>query len=399
MTNRELLCFVNKFRQLMSAGNSAKLVMDCESGCVRVILDVILQPANHPHQQPHHQAQAQRRAACPARQRRRVRRAQAREAAAHQAETEQVRPAIHAAVQGADSHYHPHPGLGGGGVVSHPPPGPDGGGAVPHPPLGPGGGGAVPNPPQHLSVHSTQDPFQAEEALHHHHLHQAGEVYHLPHQAAEVRHQYASHQAEEVQHHQHPHQAEEVRPNHPPHQAEEVQHQHPPYQAEEAINHHDVIPPLGGSAAESFPPPSYRTSPKEVFPPAAVPLLQPGHYQEDDAQGDVEAPHVHLQVQPDHHLPYPPLSHPSVSPPCPAYCHPQSQQLSALMMPAGQQSVDQGELDSDQKKKKRRRKKRKSKSKTDETEFDDEIIPGGPGTPTVVMKGWGALLAYGKLTE
>jgi hypothetical protein len=57
------------------------------------------------------------------------------------------------------------------------------------------------------------------------------------------------------------------------------------------------------------------------------------------------------------------------------------------MMPAGQQSVDQGELDSDQKKKKRRRKKRKSKSKTDETEFDDEIIPGGPGTPTVVMKG------------
>ena len=81
MTDRELLCFVNKFRQLMSAGNSAKLVMDCESGCVRVILDVILQPANHPHQQPHHQAQAQRRAACPARQRRRVRRAQAREAA------------------------------------------------------------------------------------------------------------------------------------------------------------------------------------------------------------------------------------------------------------------------------------------------------------------------------
>ena len=68
-----------------------------------------------------------------------------------------------------------------------------------------------------------------------------------------------------------------------------------------------------------------------------------------------------------------------------------------MMTPAGQQSVDQGELDSDQRVKKRK-KKRKSKSKKDEVEFDDEIIPGGPGTPTVVMKGWGALLTYGKLT-
>ena len=61
------------------------------------------------------------------------------------------------------------------------------------------------------------------------------------------------------------------------------------------------------------------------------------------------------------------------------------------MTPAGQQSVDQGELDSDQRKKKRK-KKRKSKSKKDEAEFDDEIIL------TVVMKGWGALSAYDNLS-
>mgnify|MGYP001199541021 CR=1 FL=1 len=81
MTNREILCFVNKFRQLMSDGNMAKLVMDCQSGCARVNLEVMFQPGHHPHpqeqQQPHHQGY-RRGAAGPARNRR----AQAREAAA-----------------------------------------------------------------------------------------------------------------------------------------------------------------------------------------------------------------------------------------------------------------------------------------------------------------------------
>ena len=85
MTNKEILCFVNKFRQLMSDGNMAKLVMDCQSGCARVNLEVIFQPGHHPHpqeqQKPHHQGY-KRGAAGPACHRRRVRRVQAREAAA-----------------------------------------------------------------------------------------------------------------------------------------------------------------------------------------------------------------------------------------------------------------------------------------------------------------------------
>ena len=97
MTDRELMCFVNKFRQLLSAGNIAKLVIDCESGCARVNLKAVFQPAHHPHQQqqPQYQAQVQQRAAGPAQQSRRVHRAQAREAAAHQANKEKVRPDIH----------------------------------------------------------------------------------------------------------------------------------------------------------------------------------------------------------------------------------------------------------------------------------------------------------------
>ena len=51
MTDRELLCFVKKFRQLLSDGNMAKLVMECESGCVRVNFQVHFQPAYHPHPQ------------------------------------------------------------------------------------------------------------------------------------------------------------------------------------------------------------------------------------------------------------------------------------------------------------------------------------------------------------
>ena len=92
MTDRDLLSFVNKFKQLLNDGKMAKLVMDCEAGCVRVNLEVFFQPAHHPlhreQQQPHHQVH--KRAAGPARQRRRVRRAQAREAA-DQAGREQER--------------------------------------------------------------------------------------------------------------------------------------------------------------------------------------------------------------------------------------------------------------------------------------------------------------------
>jgi len=64
------------------------------------------------------------------------------------------------------------------------------------------------------------------------------------------------------------------------------------------------------------------------------------------------------------------------------------------MTPEGHQTVGQGEQS-----KKKRKKKRKRKSKPDETEYEDEIIPGDPstGTPTVILKGWGALRAFGKL--
>ena len=95
MTDREVMSFVNKFRQLLSSGKMAKLKMDCESGCARVNLEVIFQPSHCPQpqeqQQPCRQAQVLRRtAAGPARQRRRLRRALAREAAV-QAASEQVR--------------------------------------------------------------------------------------------------------------------------------------------------------------------------------------------------------------------------------------------------------------------------------------------------------------------
>ena len=95
----------------------------------------------------------------------------------------------------------------------------------------------------------------------------------------------------------------------------------------------------------------------------------PAHYQDDDDA----SPHL------CHPLPYPPLSTPSV----------------AVRTPAGQQYADQGELHSDHKKMKKRKSKGK-KAMKDEAETDDFIVPGGPGTPTVVMKGWGALEALMK---
>ena len=37
--------------------------------------------------------------------------------------------------------------------------------------------------------------------------------------------------------------------------------------------------------------------------------------------------------------------------------------------------------------------KRKHRGREDEVGPDDRVMPGGPGTPTVVMKGWDALEA------
>ena len=90
MTDRELWSFVTKYRQLLSAGKTAKLVMESHLGCARVNLEVFLNPANHPQEQQHHhrhQARVHRRAAGGlARVRRRDRRAQDRQAAAAAAE-------------------------------------------------------------------------------------------------------------------------------------------------------------------------------------------------------------------------------------------------------------------------------------------------------------------------
>ena len=185
-----------------------------------------------------------------------------------------------------------------------------------------------------------------------------------------------------------------INPQHLAGEAVQYPHQQVSHAPGGAVHH--VISPLG-RAAEGFPPLSY--TPKEVFPPPAAAPLQvspvwPAHYQEDNDQGDVEAPHAHLQEQPDYPLHYPSLSTPSpVSLTWPAHCHPQSQKLFDVMTPA----VQQGELHNEQIKKSKRKKK-KSRRKKDESEFDDEIITGGPGTPTVVMNGLGALSAYGNLS-
>jgi hypothetical protein len=48
---------------------------------------------------------------------------------------------------------------------------------------------------------------------------------------------------------------------------------------------------------------------------------------------------------------------------------------------------------------KRRIEGRRGKQNQEFAEYEDVIIPGSPGTPTVVMKGWGALSAYGTLTD
>ena len=98
MTDTELLSFVRKFRQLLSDGRRAKLLVESQHGCARINLEVICGPADHPQaqgQQPHHRHQArghQRAAGGPARVRRRVRRAQARQAAQDQSEHPNVSP-------------------------------------------------------------------------------------------------------------------------------------------------------------------------------------------------------------------------------------------------------------------------------------------------------------------
>ena len=97
MTDRELWCFVEKFRQLRTAGKQAKLVMESQSGCALINLEVRLNPDIHHHEQQHrpqqeqqhrprhrHHAYVHQRAAGggPARERRRAQRAQARHSAA-----------------------------------------------------------------------------------------------------------------------------------------------------------------------------------------------------------------------------------------------------------------------------------------------------------------------------
>ena len=112
MTNRELLSFVNKFRELLSAGNIAKLVMECESGSTCVNLEVLLNPDHgHPTQEEQHhhrQGQVHHRAAGQARLRRRVQQAQARQAA-DQAVKEQAKPDVFLPPLNAEHHHRPHP--------------------------------------------------------------------------------------------------------------------------------------------------------------------------------------------------------------------------------------------------------------------------------------------------
>ena len=174
------------------------------------------------------------------------------------------------------------------------------------------------------------------------------------------------------------HTIEKVAPHLPSHRDEEevAYHRQPSCTAVDGAALHQTPCPVQGGlpvgrAAECFPPLSY--TPKEVFLSAAAPLqvspAWPAHYQEDDDA----SPHLH------HHLPFPPLSTPSVT----------------VRTPAGQHHADQCELHSDTKKKSRK-KKRKNRGKKDEVGTDDVIMPGGPGTPTVVMKGWGALEAIMK---
>ena len=73
MTDREVWCFVTKFRQLLSAGKTAKLVMDSQQGYARINLEVLFNHHEGHEEQHHHRHQA-RRAAGPARARRRARR-------------------------------------------------------------------------------------------------------------------------------------------------------------------------------------------------------------------------------------------------------------------------------------------------------------------------------------
>ena len=307
MTNRELLCFVNKFRQLLSDGNTAKLVMDCESGCARVNLEVLFQPAHHPHpqeqQKPHHQVH--RRAACPARQRRRVRRAQAREAD-NQADKEQGRL-----------------------NVSKAPPDPVHEAAHPQPP----------DTVEQATHH--QPPDTVEQAAHHQ----------PPDTVEQAAHQQPPHTVEQAAHYQPPHTVEEPVHYHPLQTVEEPVHYHPlqtveepvnhkppnpvPHVAREVVNHFDVISPFG-RAAEGFPPLSY--TPKEVFlQPAAAPdqvfPVWPAHYHGDDQAL-------------------------SPSPSWPGHCHPQSpprSPSSAGWTPSGPQSSDQKKGKQKSKKKRRKR--------------------------------------------
>ena len=317
----ELSDFVTKFHNLLNAGKTACIVMECENGQAYVNLEVEL-GHGHPNQPCREQHFCRGRRAGPSRLRRRERRDMAR---------------LTAAQAGASAMQ-----------------------------AGP--------PPHHEAAHNLP-PLRAEEVAHFHPSHTVEEAAHhnRPHTADQAAHHHPPLRAEEDAHYQRPHTVAEVAPHLPSHRAEQVAHHyHPSCSVEEAALHQTPCPVQGGlqvgRAAEYFPPLSY--TPKEVFLPAAAPLqvspVWPAHYQEDDDA----SPHLR------HHLTFPPLLTPSV----------------AVRTPAGQHYAGQGELHSDAKKKSGK-KKRKNRGTKDEAELDEVIVTGGPGTPTVVMKGWGALEA------
>ena len=173
MTDRDLWCFVTKYRQLLSAGKTAKLVMESHLGCARVNLELFLNAADdhlQEHEQQRHQGRVHRIAGVEARVRRRARRAQAREAAAAQVQSRSpdVSPPSPPPTNIVEDAAEQDPGP----AVS-----------------------AVPHPHPHLSLHSPQQTAAVDAVLYN------------PLDPAEGA----------VPRHLHPHQGEEVLLNAPPH--------------------------------------------------------------------------------------------------------------------------------------------------------------------------------------
>ena len=329
MTDRELWCFMSKFRQLLCAGKTAKLVIDSRQGCARVNLEVILDPADlHQEQQHHHhyQAHVHRRARGRARERQRARRAKARQEAAQSQTSRSSPPPPSPNVEDEELRTFPSQ------IVD--PPDPDH-----NPPVEEAALHQSQNNAEEANITDNSPPHTVEEAA----QHRAEEVphHHLPYLVLLSANQYSPTEAvEESAHHPHPH-------------AEEAAHHHPsPLTVEEAAFHQP--PTLAERATESFSPP------KEFFLPDVathhVSPVWPAHYCHEDVYS---SPHLQVQPQSCYHPPsHPPLSSVSsasqVSPSWPAHTHQQQSQ------PVGQdqQYAGHGGLVSDQMKK--RKKKRKS---------------------------------------